>query len=178
MSVTNKTDSAVTLLTSKLNTLKAMYDVLDAQVAALTPRVVGAAVESQNVNDSGPILFGATSRSDASWSHADGTNAFAVSGSPGEVVISLMVSFGIASSANIQRPAPVIELSKNGVVVASARTGYIRDTSGHEEASGTITWIDEVPGTDPTYTVTSRMETTRAGTVTADLGHFSAIATG
>ena len=135
--------------------------------------MVSAPVESQDVNDNGAVTFG-DERVDAGWIHADGTNVFSFQGSPDRVRINCMVSFAIADNENFQRPAPVIELSRNGALVASARTGYIRDTADHEESSSTISFTDPSPGVDPVYTITSRQETTQGGVVTADLGHFSA----
>ena len=79
----------------------------------------------------------------------------------------------VPQNVSRQRPAPVLELRKNGVVVATSATGYIRDANDHEESSNTIFWIDANPD-GSAYTVTGRVESTQAGDVNSVTGQFFA----
>ncbi|MEM1225952.1 MAG: hypothetical protein AAGJ40_09645 [Planctomycetota bacterium] len=141
---------------------------------ASRPPMVFADVQSQNINDTGNVTFAASTRADSGWSHSTGSNSFSFSGSPDRVRVDVMVSAQIANNVSGQRPAAVIELRKSGVVVCSSRTGYIRDSTDHEESSHTIVFCDPSPGSNPSYTMTSRRDSTNSTTVTSVLGHFSA----
>lgn len=125
----------------------------------------------QNVNDTGAIAT-AVDALDAGWSTpAAGQLEFA--GSPDKVKIHAHVHQSIAQGANIQRPAPVLELYRNGTLITSSATGYIRDFSDHEESSNTIVWSDRAPGANPLYEIRSRQDAL-AAVVSSVSGQFSA----
>lgn len=95
----------------------------------------------------------------------DTTMAF--TGAP--VVVEISVNLhGAIGNVNSQRNAPVVELWRtNGTptLLATMATGYIRDTSDHEEASWHCHYTDDTPGTDPAYELRTRRDTTISGTV-------------
>ena len=139
------------------------------------PPMISANVRVQNINDVGPVQFLANNRADAGWSHATNGSVFTFTGSPDRVHISCMVSFRIRDIENIQRPAPIFDLYRNGQLTqCSARTGYIRDATDHEEASATIAWTDPAPGINPSYEIRSRRDTLRTNSINCDRGHFTA----
>ena len=142
---------------------------------ATLPPMISANVRVQNINDFGPVEFLANNRADAGWSHAANGSVFTFAGSPDRVTISCMVSFAIPNNQNIQRPAPVFDLYRNGQLTqCSARTGYVRDANDHEEASATIAWTDPTPGTNPFYEVRTRRDSNRTNAINCDRGHFTA----
>ena len=134
--------------------------------------MVNAQCAAQDINDNGDLLFNASTRSDTGWNHAGPSNSFDFTGSPDRVIIEMQVSAQIGQTQNIQRPAAVIALFRNGVLVAESKTGYIRDGNDHEETSYTIVYTDPAPGTNPVYTLTTRQESTQGGVVTSDLHSF------
>lgn len=148
--------------------------VVDLQTTTLTTErsfLAATSIPPQDVNDNGLIAVN-PERLDQGWA----LNAFVLeyAGEPDRVRISLSAHQSIADTVDTQRPAPVIELSKNGSIVAVSATGYIRDDGDHEESSHSIAWIDPAPGVDPTYTILSRQESSEGGRVDITIGAFSA----
>lgn len=92
------------------------------------------------------------------WSVAG--NALTYTGSPSFVALSLNVSYTSVG----ERASPIIEIHSASGLLAEARTGYIRNASGHTTASGNISFVDTAPGTNPTYSIQSSQGST---TVTA-----------
>lgn len=135
---------------------------------------VSAPLAIQNVNINGPLLFDASTRIDSRWTHVAATNEFSYSGQPNRVRIVVLSAHEIPGNVNSQRPAPVLSLFRNGTLVSRAATGYIRDTSDHEESSNLISLLDVSPGTDPVYTIEASRDSTITGTVDSVVGYFSA----
>lgn len=125
----------------------------------------------QNVNDTGTINI-TSSRLDTGWAQAGDSLEYV--GEPDRVRIDVNVSQEIGNTDNIQRAAPVLVLQRNGIEVARSATGYIRDTSDHEQSTNTISFIDPTPGVDPTYSLVSETDTTITGATLVTLGSFSA----
>lgn len=89
----------------------------------------------------------------------------------GRVKCTAHIGFSIDSAANIQRPAPLLGVAVGGVLQPIlGKTGYIRDTSGHEEASCTVVQYIDIPSSGDEVTIQTKRETTRTGTVTGDDG--------
>lgn len=98
------------------------------------------------------------------WSVAG--NALTYTGSPSFVALSVNVSFISAG----QRSSPIIEIHSASGLLAEARTGYIRNSNGHETASGNISFVDTAPGTNPTYSIQSSRGSTVGTTTTVTAG--------
>ncbi|MEL6143606.1 MAG: hypothetical protein AAFU67_18550, partial [Bacteroidota bacterium] len=105
----------------------------------------------------------------AGWDQT-GVTEFTYTGSPDFVQIDLNMKVSIDNAQSVQRPNSVIEVVRvnDGKVVASSATGYIRDSSDHEESSYHISVIDATPTSNPTYKVTYIKESTNNGVVTVD----------
>lgn len=132
-------------------------------------------VAGQNINDAGPVET-SVDVLDIGWTMpASGSLAF--SGSPAKVRLSVQAHSTIAQTANLQRPAPVIELYRGNDLITTSATGYIRDSSDHEESSQTVIWTDRNPGLNPIYRIESRQEAL-AGVVSVISGQFTAEACG
>ena len=84
-------------------------------------------------------------------------------GAPSAVDLRVHVHYGIANSISGSRVAPVVELwrvSGTPTLLASAATGYIRDSNDHEESSFTISIWDVAAGTNPVYELRARRDST------------------
>ena len=140
---------------------------------------IAAPIDLQNVNVDAPITFGAASHNDGDWQHVAGSGEFAFTGSADIVEVRVSVHQKIPDSASSQRPAPVLELYRNDdtTPVASSASGYIRDTSDHEESSNTLMYVDRDPSTLTRYRVRGRRETNLSSVVDSVTGQFSAVAT-
>lgn len=130
----------------------------------------------QNVNDIGAVAT-TVDRLDTGWSSPN-AGQLAFTGSPASVEIQSHIHHTIGNTTNAQRPAPVLELRRNNTVIATSATGYIRDASDHEESSNAIMWVDNNPGTDPVYSLTTRRDTTLTSQVSVQTGQFHASACG
>lgn len=78
------------------------------------------------------------------------------------------------SNTALQRIAPVLELLKNGNVVATSATGYQRHANDHSESSNGLSWIDSAPLVGDVYEVQSRQESTQNDILNITLGHLQA----
>ena len=147
-------------------------DAPDAPAMAENTFMVKAPALIQNLNVIAATNFGTATRSESGWSHAQDGNAFVYAGTADRVDIVVQTHQQIPGTVNRQRPSPILELLKDGAVVATSATGYIRDTIDHEESSFTLVWTDESPGTGATYTVQTRRDTTNTGAVDLVTGDF------
>ena len=128
----------------------------------------------QDINDNGPINTTIESL-DSGWSMS-GNGELSYSGSPELVRLAAHVHNEIPGNVNVQRAAPAVELSRNGQLLTTAATGYIRDASNHEESSNTIYFVDHDPGVDPVYSIASLRESTIGADVFSTSGQFTGIA--
>ena len=125
-------------------------------------RAVGNVTAGQDINDNGAVAF-TEATAETGWVIAG--NAATYTGTPDKVRILITVPQEIAQGSSIQRPAPQLNLFRDGTLLTESKTGYIRDANDHEESSNTIAMIDHDPGTDPTYTLTSTQESSNGGIV-------------
>lgn len=132
------------------------------------------AIDPQNINVDGPISLGENYRAESGWKYEPGGNTIAFSGTPDRVRLNLQLHAQTEEDAESLRTAAVVELYKGRELFASSATGYIRGTNDHEECSYTIAVIDPKPGTDPTYSVVLRRDTTVTIAVTSTVGQFAA----
>lgn len=130
----------------------------DADVTLGGPAIGTATVDTSNdLNDGTTTVRTITAGSLATgWSIA--SNALKYTGTPNAVFVQVNVSF---TSTGVGA-APVVELWKGGTKVAMAHTGFIANTTGHDEASANFTYVDTSPGTDPAY----HLESSRGSTDT------------
>jgi hypothetical protein len=101
---------------------------------------------------------------DSGWSNSSGDISY--TGSPSVIEIAVNIHGAIDNASNIQRPASIVELWRGSTLLATYATGYIRDATDHEEASWSGYFIDRSPGTNPSYQIRTRSETTQLGAVT------------
>jgi len=100
-------------------------------------------------------------REDTGWTSAAnaatwGGITLAPNGSIDRVEITAQVYYDPPNSNLLQRIAPVVNLLKNGVVVATAASGYQRHATGHNDSSNTIVFMDVVPTTGDVWTLQSQ----------------------
>ena len=124
MAVTDKTDDAAVLLASKLNTVKAMVDILDAQVAAMAQRTIFPIWAEEN---------GALASNAHEWSWGNGATGNDI-GIPVPVRCELISAsfnadvFGNSVSVHVKKNNSSIELplfnSQNSVVSFSSPVVY------------------------------------------------------
>ena len=92
-----------------------------------------------------------------------------VAGTPDHVVIEVNIKMRIDDTKSIQRPNQRIEIIRSdGLVLAASATGYIRDTSDHEESSHNIAVTDFLPIADASYTIKSSRESGSSDLVPLD----------
>lgn len=121
----------------------------------MTVWVDGDVPAGQNLNDAAGLTLSTSS-------------ALSVVGAASWVRVEINVHGAIADTANAQRPAPVCELYRTSlgqVHLASAATGYIRDTTDHEESSFNLVFTDLAPGSNPAYEVRFRRDSTNGNAV-------------
>ena len=106
MSITEKSDDAVVLLTSKLNTLKGMFDVLDAQVQSLSQLTVFPIWAEEN----GPMATDAYE-----WSWGNG----AVGTDIGVPVAIDCEMFACTLNADVFGTSASMRIERNGIDVAT-----------------------------------------------------------
>jgi len=165
-----------TQVTACIQRIRDEFNALRSNTAEVDSTFLAAAsVPIQDVNDNGTLAI-TSERADTGWTIAG--NVLTYAGTPDSVRITVMVKQAIANGVNIQRPAPVLSLRKNGAAagneIANSATGYIRDATDHEESSNTIAIVDHNPGTNPTYTVATEQDSTQGGVVNSEIGHFTA----
>tara|TARA_R110002096_G_scaffold133048_3_gene283792 strand:+ start:2421 stop:3956 length:1536 start_codon:yes stop_codon:yes gene_type:complete len=154
-----KSVTAATVDTTSVNNLEVQGDLVVLGNRNGGPILATATIDtSNNLNDGTTARRSITAGSlGTDWSIA--TNALTYSGTPSAVHIEVNVSY---TSTGV-RAAPVVELWKGTTKLAMAHTGYIRNNSGHNEASANFTFIDTAPGTNPAY----HLESSRGSTITA-----------
>ena len=94
----------------------------------------------------------------------------------------MQVHHKISETITAQRPSPVVVLERlvpNGLweIVSTSATGYIRDTTDHEESSNTIFYRDINPVSGVSYRLVHRQDTTNGAVVDVTLGQFDLVAT-
>ena len=164
------TDSASVAAAGGLLSANNLSDVADAATARTNLGIVsggGPILATATIDTSNNLNDGTTARRTITasslgtdWSIA--TNALTYSGTPSAVHIEVNVSY---TSTGV-RAAPVVELWKGTTKLAMAHTGYIRNNSGHNEASSNFTFIDTAPGTNPAYHLESSRGSTRTEAAT------------
>ena len=143
---------------------------VDGTLSSRPPLAVANVTAGQDINDDGVIQI-TSLRADAGWAIVQ--DELRYTGTPDRVRVTAHIHQTIAETANAQRPAPVLELLRNGVIITSSATGYIRDSADHEESSNTIVFVDPAPGANPVYEIQSRQESTNGSIVTVVTGQFS-----
>lgn len=139
------------------------------EVSGLTP--LAAASVSGDGNQPNTILTLTSTRADAGWSIAG--NAASFSGNADRIRIEAMAFYDQVNSNGEQRIAPVLELLKNGTVVAKSATGYQRHFSNHHDSSNTIVYTDPNPGSNPQYQLRAQQGSDQNEVVQVDIGHFT-----
>lgn len=132
--------------------------------SAVTALVTGDGV---NINQTLSPMTLTTDTLGAGWANASGVLTY--TGSPTDVVVRVNLHGAIGNTANAQRPAAVVELWRSSgtpTMLTTMATGYIRDATDHEEASWSCSYLDMAPGTNPSYELRTRRDSTNAGAVT------------
>ena len=75
-----------------------------------------------------------------------------------------------------QRITPILELLKDGIVVATSGTGYQRHASGHHTSSNTIAYVDHNPASGSVYSLRAQQGADSGEIATIDSGHFDLVA--
>lgn len=148
-------------------------DVVNLVLAETRPRLASYDIVGQdgNANSVNAVLAGNELREDSEWS--DGT----VTGTFDHVEISAMATYtydtGNATTNTLSRISPVLALLKNGTLVAVSASAYQRHSTGHNDSSNTIHWIDPAPVSGDTYTLQFRRGSTRTNVLNITQGHFT-----
>ena len=129
--------------------------------------LASADVDTQNVNANATVNI-TSNRLDNGWSVTG--EAFEYSGSPDRVRVSAQVH-QIVDSTTI-RMAPRLDLLRNGVIVATSASGYIRNGTGHQQSSNSITFVDPAPGTNPSYQLDCVRESNASANTNVVIGSF------
>ncbi|MEM7377592.1 MAG: hypothetical protein AAF460_08815 [Pseudomonadota bacterium] len=111
-------------------------------------------------------------RAEAGWAFT--ANSFTFTGSPDRIRFSIQVHQVIANNVNRQRACPVLHLRRNGTIVATSASGYIRDATDHEESSASISFLDVTPGTNPVYDFLTETESNQTGNVPVETSSIGA----
>ena len=125
-------------------------------------------------NQPNTILTLTAERLDAEWSIT--ANTMSHSGSPDYVQINAVAYYQQPLNTAFQRIAPVLELLKNGTVVAISASAYQRHANGHDSSSNTIAYTDHDPGDDPVYQLRAQQGGTQNDLLEIDQGHFGLVA--
>ena len=104
--VTNKTDDSFSVLSSKINTLKAAFDILDAQVSAISSRTIFPIWAEEN----GALATGAYE-----WSWGNG----AVGNDIGIPIPVACEFFSSSFNADVFGTSIEVEIERNGVSIAT-----------------------------------------------------------
>ncbi len=107
---------------------------------------------------------------------------FTLSGAASYVELSAMATYTYDAAdgnvAALQRVAPILELHKNGVLVAASATAYQRHTSGHNDSSNTITHTDLSPAVGDVWELRMTQGATQNDVLNVTHGQFTAKAVG
>lgn len=155
---------------------------IEVDITTLTTEVDSAVISSAAVsgdsNEPNTILTLTSQRADniaglGSWSNAG--NAMTYAGSPDHVEVNAHVTMENPAQNNGKaRIAPVLELLRNGTVLARSMTGYQRHNNGTNDSSNGISFIDPTPGANPVYELRAQQGSNQNDVEPIDLGSMSA----
>lgn len=114
-------------------------------------------------------------RNDSSFlSQNGGQTIHTLTGTFDHVEISVNIHGTVPDAVAGARAAPYIRLIRdNDGVELAASTGYIRDSTDHEQDDWTFSVIDENPPVNPSYRLTQQRDSTNAGAVNSDIASTS-----
>ena len=127
---------------------------LTAETSEVETAQIAAVSTSGDSNEPDTFHDFASNRSDADWTVSPDSVSY--SGEPDRVEIAVSEFIDTGTATNQQRVSPILELLKNGVVVATSDSAYIRQNAGDNGGSNSIAYVDHDPGVDPQYQLRSR----------------------
>lgn len=126
---------------------------------------------SGDANADNTIIALASVRADTGLSVVNNEIVNSIGGS--YVKVSANSFFEEPSAGFLSGVSPVMELLKNGSVVAISATGYQRHGSGNNSSSNTICYTDPNPQIADVYSLRSQRGSTQTDVMPIDLGSFS-----
>ncbi|UJH67336.1 hypothetical protein [Allomuricauda sp. SCSIO 65647] len=129
---------------------------------------------SGDSNQPNTILTLTTLRTDTGWSI--NSNRATFNDTADYVEIDAMAYMDQPQSGTYARINPVLELLKNGTVVARSASGYQRHATSHRSSSNTISYIDHNPSSGDEYYLRAQQGSSQNDVLNIDLGHFDLIA--
>jgi len=125
-------------------------------------------------NQPNQILTLTSQRTDMGWTISG--NQVVFNDNADYVEINAMAYMQQNQSNTYARINPVLELLKNGIVVARSASAYQRHGSGHDSSSNTISYVDHNPISGNIYQLRAQQGSSQNDILNIDLGHFDLIA--
>ena len=124
-----------------------------------------------DANASNTIVSITGERLDTGWSLA--SNAYTYTGNPDHIVITANMFFEDPQTGLRARIQPVLELLKNGAVIATTANTYQRHATGHNSSSHSLSFIDMNPSSGDNYSLRTQQGSNQNDVVNIDDGKFS-----
>lgn len=154
-------------------------DVAHTTIDVETTKMIGCTLSgTPDGNVTAGLDFPAAAVLETGWVHGASSNAFAFTGSPRRVDIEVYAHYYHAATDTVgwENVAPVLELRRNGTLVATSATGLQLHQDDHTESTNLIRFLDVAPGTNPSYTVSTRREGANTAVLPIIAGRFNAVA--
>ena len=134
----------------------------------------GSLTIGQDANSPNTILGVTGARTDGGWSLS--ADAYTYTGTPDHIKIDVSAFFEDPQANTLQRVQPILELLKNGAVVATAANTYQRHGTQHNSSSWNLSWVDIAPSSGDTYSFRSQQGSNQGDVIAIDQSSISLIA--
>jgi len=150
-----------------LTSILEVGDVPGASTALVDQSFIAASTLSGDANANNVTLTKTQTRADSGWALA--VNQWTYTGTPDHVIILGNYFVDEPQSGTRARITPQLAIFKNGVEVYRT-TDYARHATGNSDNSNEAVWVDENPGTNPSYRLVSFQGGTQNDVINIDSG--------
>ena len=130
------------------------------------------ATMSGDANQPNVLATITATRTDSPFALAGNEVTYTPAGSADHVIIETNEWYTDPQSGARARVAPEMELLRNGVVVARSASGYQRHSSGHNQSSNGISWVDGNPA-GAVYSIRAQQGSSQTDVVNRDTASLS-----